>query len=195
MIGHEDASVMEEYWLRSLGLSLADRQCLRKGGWLTDSVINAGQVLLKTDYSQIGGLQPTTLGEALGFASQGSAFVQVIHTAGSHWITASNVGFREGVVGIYDSLPSCTTPTRLKENIASIVHTSNPQMILSYQEVQEQRGGNNCGLFSLAFAISLCSGEDPTKITYIQHQLRNHLISCLEMQKMTPFPRQVRPRK
>ena len=131
MIGYEDTSVMEEYWLRSLSLSLADRQCLRKGGWLTDSVINAGQVLLKTDYPQIGGLQPTTLGEVLGFNSQGSAFIQVIHTAGSHWITASNVGFQEGVVGIYiyDSLPSCTTPTRLKENIASIVHTSNDFII------------------------------------------------------------------
>ena len=118
LVGYEDASVMEEYWLRSLGLSLEDRQCLRKGGWLTDSVINAGQVLLRTDYTQIGGLQPTTLGEVLGFiTSQGSAFVQVIHTAGSHWITASNVGFQEGVVGIY-------------ENIASIVHTNNPKMII-----------------------------------------------------------------
>ena len=196
MVGYEDASVMEEYWLRSLGLLLEDRQCLRKCGWLTDSVINAGQVLLKTDYPQIGGLQPTTLGEVLGFTSQGSAFVQVIHTAGSHWITASNVGFQEGVVGICDSLPSCTTPTRrLKKNIASIVHTSNPQMIISYQEVQEQRGANDCGLFALAFATSLCTGEDPTKFTYIQHQLRNHLIACLEMQWMTPFPRQVRPQK
>ena len=130
MVGYEDASVMEEYWLRSLGLSLEDRQCLRKGGWLTDSVINAGQVLLRTDYTQIGGLQPTTLGEVLGFTSQGSPFIQVIHTAGSHWITASNVGFREGVVGIYDILPSCTTPTRFKENIASIVHTNNPQIII-----------------------------------------------------------------
>ena len=102
MVGYEDASVMEEYWLRSLGLSLEDRQCLRKGGWLTDSVINAGQVLLRTDYTQIGGLQPTTLGEVLGFTSQGSPFIQVIHTVGSHWITASNVGFQEGVVGIYD---------------------------------------------------------------------------------------------
>ena len=55
MVGYEDASVMEEYWLRSLGLLLEDRQCLRKGGWLTDSVINVGQVLLKTDYPQIGG--------------------------------------------------------------------------------------------------------------------------------------------
>ena len=129
------------------------------------------------------------MGEVLGFTSQDSAFIQVIHTAGSHWITASNVGFQEGVVGICDSLPSCTTPTRLKNNIASIVHTSNPQMIISYQEVQEQRGANDCGLFALAFATSLCTGEDPTKITYIQHQLRNHLIACLEMQKMTPFPR------
>ena len=82
MVGYEDASVMEEYWLRSLGLLLEDRQCLRKGGWLTDRVINAGQVLLKTDYPQIGGLQPTTLGEVLGFTSQDSVFVQVIHTAG-----------------------------------------------------------------------------------------------------------------
>ena len=68
-------------------------------------------------------------------------------------------------------------------------------MVLDLQEVQRQRGLSDCGLFAVAFATSLCEGEDPGAINYIQHAFRSHLTECLEQQKMTAFPRQVRSRK
>ena len=37
-----------------------------------------------------------------------------------------------------------------------------------YCDVQWQSGGSDCGIFALAFATSLCSGQDPTTTSYDQ---------------------------
>ena len=168
----EDPPTMEKYWLRSLGLSSDDRECLHKDRWLTDRIIIAvGQNLLKPAHPQIRGLQFTTLGKVLGFANQEGDFVQISYTTGNHWVTFLNIGFKQDAIGIFDSKCTYVAPTRLKENIAAITHTSNSHLMLDYQNVQEQWGTSDCGLFVSVFATSLCAGKDPTTISYVQHQL------------------------
>ena len=93
---------------------------------------------------------------------------------------------------MYNSLPTGTTCRRVKQQVASIIHTNQSEVVLHHQPVQTKRGVNDCVLFALAFATSLCQGEDPTKITYVQHALRSHLTSCLEARRMNPFPKLVR---
>ena len=46
--------------------------------------------------------------------------------------------------------------------------------------VKTQKGASDCGLFSLAFATSLCVGANPAQENYIQNELRSHLYKCLE---------------
>ena len=84
---------------------------------------------------------------------------------------------------------------------------------VNFIDVQTQSSGNDCGLFSIAFAASLCAGEpeflasillifylacvgeNPSELHYIQHDFRNHLFKCLEANLVTPFPRRNRKRK
>ena len=54
--------------------------------------------------------------------------------------------------------------------------------------VQMQNGGDDCGLFAIAFAFSLCAGDEPTELNYTQHKLHDHLVSCLENISITRFP-------
>ena len=57
------------------------------------------------------------------------------------------------------------------------------------QRVQQQQGGTDCGLFAIAYALSLASGEDPTRIKFKQEEMRQqHLIDCLQADTMVPFP-------
>ena len=56
------------------------------------------------------------------------------------------------------------------------------------QRVQQQQGGTDCGLFAIAYALSLASGEDPTHIKFKQEEMRQHLIDCLQADTMLPFP-------
>ena len=44
------------------------------------------------------------------------------------------------------------------------------QLTIEFIDVQKQRGGSDCGLFSLAFitVTSICNGQDPAKQVYDQ---------------------------
>ena len=47
-----------EYWMKDLQLYPSDKDCITGGKWLTDSIIMAGQKLLKMAHPNMGGLQP-----------------------------------------------------------------------------------------------------------------------------------------
>ena len=64
-----------EYWVQALQLYSSDKTSLEGGGWLTDSVVNAGQMLLKNAYPHVEGVQSPVLGETLGFTVPTSEFV------------------------------------------------------------------------------------------------------------------------
>ena len=178
--------------MKDLALYPGDRDRLAGGDWLTDSIVNAGQLLLKRAYSHVGGLQPSTLGEVLGFEVQSSEFVQILNVHGSHWLTIANIGCPPGQVCVYDSLPGGDIGSRTRKQIASILATNEKKITVRFPTVQTQCGGSDCGLFALAFAASLCSGENPSTVSYIQHSLRSHLLSCLQNRAITLFPRRSR---
>ena len=78
-----------DYWIKDLKLLPGDKECLSRGKWLTDSLINAVQSLLRNQYPHIGGLQSTSLGETLSFETQRKEFAQVLNIGGYHWVTIS----------------------------------------------------------------------------------------------------------
>ncbi len=60
--------------------------------------------------------------------------------------------------------------------IAGILFVTDQRKItINHIDVQTQSNCSDCGVFSLAFATSLCQGEDPSIISYIAYQLRDHL--------------------
>ena len=126
---------------------------------------------------------------------QRGEFVQVLNVAGNHWITVSNMWCQPGEVNIYDSIRSRVVSTRTRDQIAAILFSQRQKITLTISAVQEQRGSSDCGLFALAYATSLCSGEHPAQVNYVQHMFRNHLLTCLQRRQITPFPSTTRPRK
>ena len=59
---------------------------------------------------------------------------------------------------------------------------------LQFADVQKQNGGNDCGIFPIAFTTAICLGELPSKFLFDQEKMRNNLIGCLEKQSFTMFP-------
>ena len=169
--------------------------CLTNGKWVTDNIINAYQQLLRNAYPHIGGLENTSVGETLAFTIQKGEFVQVLHVSGCHWITISTMECQQGVVNVYDSIPSCSVSLRTKEQIAAIICTQAKEIILEFPAVQSQRGSSDCGLFALAYATSLCMGDNPVQTNYVQHMLRSHLLDCLTQRTISAFPMTSRKKK
>ena len=111
---------------------MSDYYALTEDRWLSDSIIHAGQMMLKE-----------------------VEFVQIFYVASSHWITVSTIGFCFGEVNIFDSMLHKDLPDRTKEQIASLLYSPLKKISLKFHPVQRQRDSNDCSLFALAFATSL----------------------------------------
>ena len=58
--------------------------------------------------------------------------------------------------------------------------------------MQLQDGGIDCGLFAIACAFELCQNNDPATKQFKQSEMRSHLQSCFNNDKMTSFPHEPR---
>ena len=155
--------------------------------WLTDSIINATQNLLKKKYATISGLQNTLLGQTLGFKIMKEEFVQVLHTGGNHWITVATIGCPPSSIRVYDSL-NTELPFQTKEQICAILHSYKPFIDVEHINVQDQMNAFDCGVFALAFVTALCAGQNPENLFFTRKLLRPHLLKCLENEDISPFP-------
>ena len=153
--------------------------------WLTDNDIRDSLRLLKLDNPWLGGCYDPIDGETnFNFDFCSTEAVQIINNGYKHWVTVSNW---KGYISIYDSLNMGMTEI-LKKAIYNLFSNRNELPDFVFEKMQQQKGGNDCGLFSIATAVSISHNEDPSETTYDQSRMRNHLLECLENEKMTKFP-------
>lgn len=99
----------------------------------------------------------------------------------------SAVGCRPGEIDVYDSLYNSLSSSATRQ-ICCLLHTTQPKIAVRMKNVQSQSGGNDCGLFAIAFAVCLCEGKDLCKFKWSQEHMRSHLCACLTSQAMSLFP-------
>ena len=54
--------------------------------------------------------------------------------------------------------------------------------------VHKQTGSNDCGLFSIAYAVLLCLGENSGTLVFDYPKMCSHLSSCIEQQCFSLLP-------
>ena len=59
---------------------------------------------------------------------------------------------------------------------------------MNFMNVHIQAGGSDCGLFAIANAVALASGQSPGMFQYDQQRMRHHLWKCFQNRKIAPFP-------
>ena len=171
-------------------INLRDRKIINDGEELTDKHIFAAQQLLKKQFPSNNGFRDTVTLSASSIPEP-VPYIQILHVNGNHWltITATNP---KGPVDVFDSL----NPTKLSESILQVIKKYHGNTcIVKLLNIQKQQGFKDCGLFAIANATSICYGDDPTALVYEQHEMRQHLLNCLEKEEMTPFPHDVSQQK
>ena len=135
------------------------------------------------------GLQPPAQVALTGTMQHSTApFLQILHVDSNHWVVVSTLQSAPGSVSVYDSLSSNRLSPATREAVTRLLHRQGQEVSICCQDVQQQSGGDDCGLFAIAFSASLCAGEDPTKQHYQQERMREHLKNCLENEEITTFP-------
>lgn len=185
------------YWVKEIGLTVSDQKTLKNGDWLTDKHVNALSKLLVTQFPSQTGLQdPLALATCQTYNSTSEDFVQIVNISNIHWICVSNVLCSPGVVEVYDSMPNFSFKSWVvKKQVAGILRTKKQSFEIRHVDVQRQIGGNDCAIFAMAFATSLCMRKDPHVIGYEQNGFRLHLARSYVNQKITSFPTTDRPRR
>ena len=59
---------------------------------------------------------------------------------------------------------------------------------MNIRPVQQQGNDADCGLFAIAFAVTLAFGDKPEMISYDEGSLRRNLVECLKSDKFSLFP-------
>ena len=109
------------------------------GGWLSDAVIYAAEVLIKNDPNllPVNSLQNPILGTVLAFQEVREESVQIRHSGGNHWVTISTVGLDAPSVPIYNSLHSQLPASTIRQ-IAALLRMPEEDLQLQYTNTQVQ---------------------------------------------------------
>ena len=137
-----------------LKLTAYDRNVLLNPvGWITDSIVDAAQTLLKQQFPHIRSLQNVTKGMTMSFYIQTGAFVQILHSDG-HWFTVSSSGGSIPTVKVFDSMYS-TVPTLGKAQIACLLCTQEEMIQVEVMDVQQQVCGKQAATY-YKMSIIIC---------------------------------------
>ena len=140
-------------WIPSLNMTQSDKAILKSSNaWLSDSIINAAQLLLKRGNALVGGLQNVNFGLTNSFEVETGEFVQIIHTGEGHWHVVSTIGTQYPDVNVFDSM-YCHCPEHSKLQISNLLMTKKNTIRLQYNNVQMQSGQADCGLFAIVLRL------------------------------------------
>ena len=185
---HGQRQTRSAQWLPKLNLKRNDRDILYSDNWLNNRHIEAAQKLLKAKYPSINGLQSPLLAQHRSFDIIRNNMIQIIHCGSvKHWVAVSTVNSPDNTVYVYNSLDS-DIPMAATEQICSIMYALSDKLTIISKPVQVQQGMNDCGLFAIAFATSIASGQDPQSLKYDQKLMRNHLLKCFQNNSIDLFP-------
>lgn len=170
---------------QSITERFVDTEHIIMGEKLNDEDINHAQKILKAQFPKLNGLR-LTLYQDKPSEQATDNWMQVIHCLQrDHWILATTIGCDDGMVLVYDSVfRNVDEPT--KRVLYNVFPTTTRIKVSG--KAQKQTGGNDCGVFALAFATSLAFGMDPASQIYVQDRMRLHLANCYKAKKFSQFP-------
>lgn len=152
--------------------------------------MEAAESPVKTNFKEIGGLQPVYLS-----ASAKKQLVPQVHSTQiqihhdperAHWVTSCYIN---GTVKLYDSL-SCkilcsALEKQLKTLYGSLADSGELRVVVP--SVQQQRGSNDCGVFAIAFLFHLALDDSQEDLIFKQSSMRHHLETCFSSESVLPF--------
>ena len=106
------------------------------------------------------------------------------HFYNNHWCAS---WIRDGTVSLCNSMLTQTElPEPLRIQLQELY--GQEETSVNVLPVQQQKGGVDCGCFSIAFAVSAVLRENPAHHVYNQAKMREHLAMCFEQGFFVPFP-------
>lgn len=183
----QDIEKCNRQWLATSGgikLTSNDRDAIMNEQRLNDLVINFAQKVLRMQFPSVKGFQSTLLQDKMSKGIFEQDKVQIIHSRGNHWIVATTMEATSNDVKVYDSIFDVVddhTALLISNLFGSL---AKPKVV----KIPKQLNINDCGLYAIANAATLCFGKDPATLHFNQSLMKPDLVQCLEQKRITHFP-------
>ena len=154
---------------------------------LQHDVVNLSSTILR-EQTKLSGFEDTGL-KWYQFSQIPGKFVQILHVASEeHWVLLYRGVSEE--VNLCDSLfrgENNEYPEDILKSICRIAACSRASLRINCLPVQQQGNAIDCGIFVIAFATDICFHIDPCQSSYDHGKMREHLLTCLQLDEFTPF--------
>ena len=112
--------------------------------------------------------------------------VQLLHDGANPWFLNFCSNRR---VQVCDSLRSSLTRSSRKSirSLYKYYVADGGEQTVAFLPVQKQPYGHNCGPFAIAYAAEILDERSPSEAVFDVNKMREHLITCLEMQSLIRF--------
>ena len=122
----------------------------------------------------------------------GENHIQLMHDGVNHWLLSFS---SSGRIQLCDSLhTNISSVTKSVKAIYKSLIDKDRKLTITIEPVRSQKGGYNCELFAIAFASDILQEISvlisPTESCFDISRMREHLIECLEKEKLSVFPKQ-----
>lgn len=189
-----------EPWLtfQSCNMSKLEKDILQNGDCLSDLHIAFALKILHCQFPEVEGLQCPLYQAKLMLRLQHN-FVQILHVRGNHWIVVSNIAVKSiDTIDVYDSLYDNIDDESRKLITSMFMEPSDtacsrenfrlPTLHINLvKNVPKQIGVKDCAVYAIAITTYLLH-ESSVPVKLNQAIMRQHLLSCFENFKLTPFP-------
>ena len=106
-----------------------------------------------------------------------------MNKGGNHWIMISNIEVNRDDCNVYDSWfdlgYTAEQIEMLNTQIAQIFKTSKDYITVRFADVKQQTDFFSCGIYALAYSVSLVRNGDPRAEDYMSDQLSRHAYTCI----------------
>lgn len=174
-------------------------EIIYKNQWLEDTHIDYFALLMKNcseyQYRESWRIQcPDTIIPV----NKNEKHIQILYSSddfmtnkNGHWVCSY---YNSNRIYIYDSLNLKRLHVHHKIYLEKLYpfYLFNKKSI-QFPTVQLQSNSDDCGVYAIAFAVSLLLGQQPDKIMYNQDLMRPHLIQMFKSNKIEHFPRIITP--
>ena len=162
----------------------------KKDEWLNDNLIDAAQKLICQVTGKIECYQSALNSQkkSVPYYPVGNEHLQLLHDGANHWLLSCNFNGGVHVLGSLRTNLSVVTKRWLKALYKPLLD-DNRKLVVTFFPVNNQNDGFNCRLYAIAFAADIINGLFPMDSQYDVNKMRQHLIKCLENERLDAFPK------
>ncbi|XP_065649898.1 uncharacterized protein LOC101235563 isoform X3 [Hydra vulgaris] len=170
----------------NIKLSRQDRNKILSNFPITVDVIECSQTILKCQFNDVFGLYNSQMLSQITdeiFDYDKTKRILQIHFADNgHWAATGKIGDE-----IYTFCCEHCDKSKIKKQLISLTLQDIEKSIIFVERSDDEKL-YQCGMYAIAYCVSMAIGVDPRNINFVEQEMRLHLVEYLENMCFSMFP-------